>query len=104
MYNDIEKYGENGRVIYHGDALKVLKSLPNESVDLIFVDPPYNIGKNFAGRKDKWETDEDYLNWCYQWIDLCIEKLKPFDTLFLGGFHDCWIEFPIMQSCTLKVN
>lgn len=69
--------------IYHADAIDVLNSLPNESIDLIFVDPPYNIGKNFAGRKDKWETDEDYLLWCYKWIDLCICKLKPYGSMYI---------------------
>ena len=83
MNEYIEKYSKEGQVIYHGDALKILQSIPNESIDLIFADPPYNIGKNFAGRKDKWETDEDYLNWCYQWIDLCIEKLKPNGTFYV---------------------
>ncbi len=48
----------------------------DNSIDLIFADPPYNIGKNFAGCKDKWNSDEDYLDWCYQWLDLCIKKLK----------------------------
>lgn len=72
-----EVYGIDGQQIYLGDALDILQDIPDESVDLIFVDPPYNIGKNFAGRKDKWETDNDYLSWCYQWIDLCISKLKP---------------------------
>jgi len=43
---------------------------------LIFADPPYNIGKNFNGTKDKWESDKDYLEWSYQWLDLCIKKLK----------------------------
>lgn len=38
-------------MIYHGDALMVLTKIPDASVDLIFVDPPYNIGKNFAGKK-----------------------------------------------------
>jgi site-specific DNA-methyltransferase (adenine-specific) len=61
-----------------GDALDALKSLiPDGTVDLIFADPPYNIGKDFNGRKDKWESDEAYLDWCYQWLDLCIQKLKP---------------------------
>lgn len=72
-----EVYGREGQQIIMGDALEILHDIPNGSIDLIFVDPPYNIGKNFAGRKDKWVTDEDYLNWCYQWIDLCIDKLKP---------------------------
>lgn len=75
--SNIESHGNEHQRIFHGDALEVLSQIPNESVDLIFVDPPYNIGKDFAGRKDKWKTDEDYLNWCYQWIDLCIQKLKP---------------------------
>lgn len=74
--SNIESYGNEHQRIFHGDALEVLSQIPDESVDLIFVDPPYNIGKDFAGRKDKWKTDDDYLNWCYQWIDLCIKKLK----------------------------
>jgi site-specific DNA-methyltransferase (adenine-specific) len=69
--------------IFLGDALEVLQHIPNESVDLIFVDPPYNIGKNFAGKKDKWKTDQEYLDWCYQWIDLCISKVKPNGSLYL---------------------
>ena len=70
--------------IIQGDTLEVL---PNEvsdnSIDLIFVDPPYNIGKNFNGHKDKWATEEDYLIWCYQWIDLCIKKLKPNGSMYI---------------------
>ena len=79
----IESHGNEHQRIFHGDALEVLAQIPDESIDLIFVDPPYNIGKDFAGRKDKWEKDEDYLNWCYQWIDLCILKLKPTGALYV---------------------
>lgn len=80
---DINFFGKDNQGIYHGDAIEVLKYIPNESIDLIFVDPPYNIGKDFAGRKDKWETDEAYLKWCYEWIDLCISKLKPNGSIYL---------------------
>ncbi len=69
--------------IIKGDAIKALQTIPDDSVDLIFVDPPYNIGKNFNGLKDKWNTDEDYLNWCYQWIDLCIAKLKSTGSIYI---------------------
>ena len=81
--NSIEEFSNNNGRIIHGDALEVLQQIPDESIDLIFVDPPYNIGKNFAGRKDKWKTDKDYLDWCYQWIDLCIQKVKPNGSLYL---------------------
>lgn len=64
--------------IIQGDAIQSLHTqIADESIDLIFADPPYNIGKNFNGHKDKWATEEDYLYWCYQWLDLCIKKLKP---------------------------
>ena len=73
----MEFLGTNKYKIIHGDALQALKNeVKDNSVDLIFADPPYNIGKNFAGCKDKWNSDEDYLDWCYQWLDLCIKKLK----------------------------
>ena len=75
----------DGHRLIKGDALKVLKALPDNSVDLIFVDPPYNIGKNFNGYKDKWESDEKYLEWCYEWIDLCIKKLKDNGSMYLMG-------------------
>ena len=77
-----EEYSNNNGSIFLGDAIEVLKQIPDESVDLIFVDPPYNIGKNFAGIRDKWK-DDDYLNWCYQWIDLCIKKVKKNGSLYL---------------------
>ena len=81
--NQIEEFSNDNGRIFHGDALEVLKQVPDESVDLIFVEPPYNIGKNFSGRKDKWKTDKDYLDWCYEWIDLCIKKVKPNGSLYL---------------------
>lgn len=73
----INTYSKDGHIIYNGDAIQVLESkIEDKSIDLIFVDPPYNIGKDFNGRKDKWNTDQEYLDWCFQWIDLCLKKLK----------------------------
>jgi len=46
-------YNSNHK-IFQGDSLEILsKEIPNNSIDLIFVDPPYNIGKDFNGLKDK---------------------------------------------------
>jgi adenine-specific DNA-methyltransferase len=73
----MEIFGNEQHKIIHGDACEALKEIPNESIDLIFADPPYNIGKNFNGHLDKWATEEDYLEWCYVWLDLCVQKLKP---------------------------
>lgn len=73
---------ENHKIIY-GDALEALATLPDNSIDLIFADPPYNIGKDFNGHKDKWASEEDYLNWCYQWLDLSILKLKSTGSFYV---------------------
>lgn len=73
----MEILGNKQHKIIYGDALEALLTIQDESVDLIFADPPYNIGKDFNGYKDKWATEEDYLNWCYRWLELCVQKLKP---------------------------
>lgn len=79
----MKEFKINEDKIIQGNALEVLPTIPNESIDLIFVDPPYNIGKNFNGLEDKWSSDEEYLNWCYKWIKLCIDKLKPNGSMYL---------------------
>jgi site-specific DNA-methyltransferase (adenine-specific) len=80
----MESFDYKEHRIMQGDSLEALSNeVFDNSIDLIFVDPPYNIGKNFNGHKDKWATDEDYLNWCYKWIDLCVRKLKPNGSMYI---------------------
>jgi site-specific DNA-methyltransferase (adenine-specific) len=77
-------FEKNGHAVIWGDAIEAMTNeIPDESIDLVFADPPYNIGKNFNGRKDRWPSDESYLAWCYQWLDLCILKLKPTGSLYV---------------------
>ncbi len=77
-------FENNGHAIIWGDAVEALTNeIPDKSVDLVFADPPYNIGKNFNGRKDRWSSDKAYLAWCYQWLELCIAKLKPTGSLYV---------------------
>jgi len=80
----MEFLGSEQHKIINGDSVKVLREFVDDnSVDLIFIDPPYNIGKNFNGYKDKWDKDEDYLEWCYEWLQLCINKLKKNGSLYV---------------------
>jgi site-specific DNA-methyltransferase (adenine-specific) len=80
----MEKFDYQNHKIIQGDSLEALSNeVSYNSIDLIFVDPPYNIGKNFNGHKDKWASDDDYLNWCYRWIDLCISKLKQNGSMYI---------------------
>ena len=80
----IQHFEKTGHKIFWGDALEVLsKEIEDNSINLIFADPPYNIGKDFNGRKDKWKSDSEYLDWCYQWLDLCVKKLKETGSLYV---------------------
>jgi len=79
----MEIFGNGTHKVILGDVLEVLNKLPDSSIDLIFADPPYNIGKIFNGHVEKWKTEENYLEWCYQWIGMCISKLKPNGSLYV---------------------
>ena len=81
----MEIFSSGYHTIYHGDALGVLESgrVPDASIDLIFADPPYNIGKNFNGLPDKWPSEQSYYSWISRWLDLCVQKLKPNGSLYL---------------------
>ena len=78
------KYAFQGHTVYHGDAIQILQeAIPDHSVDLIFADPPYNIGKKFGDFDDKWPSDEEYIAWCKVWLDLCLEKLTEHGSLYV---------------------
>lgn len=77
-----QTFSSESHKIIHGDVLCGLKEIQDESVDLIFADPPYNIGKDFDGLKEKWNED-DFLEWCYEWINDCYRVLKPEGTFYL---------------------
>jgi adenine-specific DNA-methyltransferase len=79
----MEQFGTDAHSIVHGDALEVLETLPDHSVDLIFADPPYNIGKQFGTFRDVWESDEAYAAWSKSWLDLCIKKLSLTGSLYI---------------------
>ncbi|MBN2594002.1 MAG: adenine-specific DNA-methyltransferase [Sedimentisphaerales bacterium] len=80
----MKTFKKGGHTIIWGDAIEVLSDeIQDNSIDLIFADPPYNIGKDFNGTKDKWESDESYLQWSYQWLDLCIKKLKSCGSFYV---------------------
>jgi site-specific DNA-methyltransferase (adenine-specific) len=70
-----------------GDAVLELKKLPSESCDVVVIDPPYNIGKNFGNNFDKRELNE-YVSWCKEWINESIRVTKPTGTMFIYGFSE----------------
>ena len=80
----MERFTNGDHSIFHGDVLEALQTgIADASVDLVFADPPYNIGKQFSGFTDRWPSDEAYSEWCFHWLELCLAKLKPNGSLYL---------------------
>lgn len=66
-----------------GNSLEIMKSMKSNSVDLIFADEPYNIGKNFGNNIDKWNSKEEYIKWNKAWISEAMRLLKEDGTFYL---------------------
>lgn len=69
--------------IYNEDCLKTLSKMDSESVDLIIADPPYF---EICGEFDfVFESTEEYVKWCKEWILECQRVLKPTGSFYLWG-------------------
>ncbi|MEZ6094607.1 MAG: DNA methyltransferase [Pirellulaceae bacterium] len=69
--------------IHRGDCVKLLSKVDAGSVDLVFADPPFNIGYEYDVYDDSRAAD-DYLKWCRQWIVGVYRALKPDGTFWLA--------------------
>lgn len=93
----MERFGNDYCSAYLGDCLEVLDIIPDRSVNLVFADPPYNIGKRFGELHDRWPSEQAYFEWCTCWLDLCVKKLSPDGTLYFMTstqampFIDLWL-------------
>ncbi|MEX2219162.1 MAG: site-specific DNA-methyltransferase [Phycisphaerales bacterium] len=77
--------------VYVGDCRDVLGALPEikaRRVDMIFADPPFNWSRAY----DEWKDDlphDAYLKFTYDWLDLCIQGLRPWGALWVN-IPDDW--------------
>ena len=69
--------------LYNGDCIEIMKGIPNSCVDLVFADPPFNLGKTYDPGIDDNMTMSKYINWTYEWLDQCIRILKPGGRIFI---------------------
>jgi len=65
-----------------GDAIELLKNLPDCSVDLIVADPPYNLGKDYGNNHDLKGFDE-YIEFSKSWLSEASRVLKPTGTIYV---------------------
>ena len=68
--------------LYIEDAVKFLKKVPDLSIQLVLIDPPYNL------ELDTWDNFENYLDWARLWLDEIYRILKDSGScVIFGGFN-----------------
>jgi site-specific DNA-methyltransferase (adenine-specific) len=92
-------FKHNDFVLYNGDSAKILSQLPENSIDMIFADPPYNLsndgfsvhaGRRVSVNKGNWDKSkgfQDDYSFHYKWLEACKRVLKPHGTLWVSGTY-----------------
>lgn len=83
----------------NGDTFQILHLLPDAFADLIFVDPPYNLDKNFNSGSFKKMEHAEYVAWLDQWVSKLVLLLKPTASLY---FCCDWQSSPALFSVLSK--
>lgn len=86
---DIQKDAPLQDQIVCADTTKLLSRLPDAFADLIIIDPPYNLSKDFNGLTFKAMNSNDYANYLRSWFHQVCQKLKPTGSLYICGDWKC---------------
>ncbi len=79
----------DGKSLIQGNILNVLPTLPDGFANLIIVDPPYNLPRNFGGNKFTACSPQQYEDYLRQWFYPLCDKLAPNGTLYMCGDWRC---------------
>jgi site-specific DNA-methyltransferase (adenine-specific) len=109
-------FSEGDFVLYHADCLEILEQLPDNSVDMIFADPPYllsnggftvHAGKRVSVNKGKWDKSSGFkkdFDFYLNWIKACKRVLKPQATIWISGtYHSIYQCGFILQNTGLHI-
>ncbi len=75
-----------------GDCLEVMRKIPDNSVEVTFADPPFNLKKKYHSYYDKHEVQE-YLSWCREWLNEMVRITKPTGSIFVHNIPKWLIHF-----------
>lgn len=81
-------------ILRNGDCLEIMKEIDDKSIDLILMDPPYNIGK--SKEWDKWETKEKYIEFMGEVFKECERILKYNGSMYF--FHNDMVQISMLME------
>ena len=93
-----KKYDTLDNQIIWQDTFKALKYIPDNSVDLMVVDPPYNLTKNFGKNTFRQMDLSEYKKWLDKWISKIVRILKPNASLYICSDWKSSIVIPLVAS------
>lgn len=82
-----------------GDMTEALSCLPDEAFDLIILDPPYNLNKDFGTTRFRAASTESYQAYIESWLPTVCAKLKPTGSLYLCGE---WRSSAVLQTALMR--
>ncbi|MFP3040859.1 site-specific DNA-methyltransferase [Treponema primitia] len=104
-------YSSENFVLYNADCLEVLAGMPENTIDMIFADPPYMLsndgftcrnGRMATVNKGKWDTSkglEEDMAFHDTWISACRRVLKPEGTIWISGtYHSIYLCGYLLQK------
>jgi DNA modification methylase len=91
------------RAVTQGDCVAGMKQLADGSVDLVFADPPFNIGYSYDVYDDE-RAATDYLAWCKQWGEQVARVLKPHGSFWLAIGDDFAAELKVLFQRELGLS
>lgn len=70
--------------IINADVFKGLEMIQDESINLMFIDPPYNLKKKYEDEvSDSWKSNDEYLNWLCKLLELSLKKITKDGSLYI---------------------
>lgn len=91
--------------VYNCDVLDILKKLPNESVDLLYIDPDYNVGIDYRGTKYKLKWDA-YIDWYGKIVTESMRVMKSKGNLFTINYprQNSYLRVRYLDKLAYRVN
>ena len=87
-----------GRLV-EGDFFEVAEYFPSAFVDLLILDPPYNLSKRFNGNRFRKRDKAQYRTWFADLIDRLVPMMKPHGTLYVcSDWTTSGLVFPILEE------
>jgi len=93
IYQKIEKYSKLPiNQIICGDAIEIMRKIPNSSIDMTFADPPFNLNKKYGNYRDT-KGEKEYIQWSEKWLAEMVRITKPTGSIFVHNIPKWLIHF-----------